>query len=139
MTHFSPPQLTSSANLESLASNTQILTSIPEDLTPDNVTAAAQIVQTLLVSPNVTEVSGVTAKSTRSQSVCAGPAAGFLRFTKKCEMLKSCCFYLFVCVCVCVRVMVTLQNVRVAAVATVSQLLSANETDDAKQNNATLG
>lgn len=35
--------------------------------------------------------------------------------------------------------MFTLQNVRVAAVATVSQLLSANETDDTEQNNATLG
>lgn len=35
--------------------------------------------------------------------------------------------------------MVTLQNVRVAAVATVSQLLDAKETDNAEQNNATLG
>lgn len=63
MKHISsPPQLTSSANLEFLANNTQILTAIPENLTPDNVTTAAQIVQTLLVSPNATEVSGVTAK-----------------------------------------------------------------------------
>lgn len=43
----------------------------------------------------------------------------------------------FMCVCVCV--MFALQNVRVAAVATVSQLLSANETDNAEQNDATLG
>ncbi|TWW63860.1 Adhesion G-protein coupled receptor G7 [Takifugu flavidus] len=77
--------LTNSANIEALASNTQILTSVPQELTPDNITTAAQIVQTLLVSSNVTE------------------------------------------------------NVRLAAIATVSQLLSANETDDTKQNNATLG
>ncbi|TNM94055.1 hypothetical protein fugu_002231 [Takifugu bimaculatus] len=84
-TILSTQLLTNSANIEALASNTQILTSVPQELTPDNITTAAQIVQTLLVSSNVTE------------------------------------------------------NVRLAAVATVSQLLSANETDDTKQNNATLG
>lgn len=45
-----------------LASNTQILTSVPQELTPDNITTAALIVQELLVSSNVTEVSGVTVK-----------------------------------------------------------------------------
>uniref|UniRef100_H2RNL8 G-protein coupled receptors family 2 profile 2 domain-containing protein n=1 Tax=Takifugu rubripes TaxID=31033 RepID=H2RNL8_TAKRU len=44
---------------KALASNTQILTSVPQELTPDNITTAAQIVQTLLVSSNVTEVSGL--------------------------------------------------------------------------------
>lgn len=52
----SPPQLTNPTDIEDLASNTQILTAKPEDLTPDNITTAAQIVQTLLVGPNVTEV-----------------------------------------------------------------------------------
>ncbi|XP_044044623.1 adhesion G-protein coupled receptor G7-like [Siniperca chuatsi] len=76
--------LTSSANLEMLASSTQILTSKPEELTAENVTAAAQIANTLLLSPNATE------------------------------------------------------SVRVAAVATISQLLNANTPDDSKENSATL-
>ncbi|XP_044043486.1 mucin-2-like isoform X2 [Siniperca chuatsi] len=76
--------LTSPANLEMLASSTQILTSKPEELTPENVTAAAQIANTLLLSPNATE------------------------------------------------------SVRVAAVATISQLLNANTPDDSKENSATL-
>lgn len=50
------PQLTSPADLEVLASATQILTSDPEKLTPENVTTAAEIVNQLLQSPNATEV-----------------------------------------------------------------------------------
>ncbi|XP_039907803.1 adhesion G-protein coupled receptor G7-like isoform X2 [Simochromis diagramma] len=77
--------LTSPADLEMLATSTQILTSNPEELTAENVTAAAEIANTLLLSANATE------------------------------------------------------NVRVAAVATVSQLLNATVPDDTKAKNATLG
>lgn len=49
-------QLTSAADLEALAATTQILTSKPEELTAENVTTAAEIVNTLLLSPNATEV-----------------------------------------------------------------------------------
>ncbi|KAK2917242.1 hypothetical protein Q8A73_003988 [Channa argus] len=77
--------LTSAADLETLASSTQILTSKPEELTAENVTAAAQIVNTLLLSPNATE------------------------------------------------------SVRVAAVATVSQLLNASVPDNTEENDATVG
>ncbi|KAL3999947.1 Ig heavy chain Mem5-like protein [Sarotherodon galilaeus] len=77
--------LTSPADLETLATSTQILTSNPEELTAENVTAAAEIANTLLLSANATE------------------------------------------------------SVRVAAVATVSQLLNATVPDDTKENNATLG
>ncbi|KAK2857244.1 hypothetical protein Q5P01_005979 [Channa striata] len=76
--------LTSAADLETLASSTQILTSRPEELTAENVTAAAHIVNTLLLSPNATE------------------------------------------------------GVRVAAVATVSQLLNASVPDTTEENDATL-
>ncbi|XP_022619744.1 adhesion G-protein coupled receptor G7-like [Seriola dumerili] len=76
--------LTNVADLETLASSTQILTSRPGELTADNITTAAHIVNTLLLSPNATE------------------------------------------------------SVRVAAVATVSQLLNAS-TPDTEENNATLG
>ncbi|CAJ1086859.1 adhesion G-protein coupled receptor G7 [Xyrichtys novacula] len=77
--------LTSPAALETLASSTQILTSRPEALTAKNVTTAAQIANTLLLSPNATE------------------------------------------------------SVRVAAVATVSQLLSAEAPDSTEEDNSTLG
>ncbi|XP_071335566.1 adhesion G-protein coupled receptor G7-like [Trachinotus anak] len=77
--------LTSVADLETLASSTQILTSRPEELTAENVTTAAQIANTLLLSPNATE------------------------------------------------------SVRVAAVATVSQLLNASAPEDTEENNTTLG
>lgn len=50
------PQLTSPADLETLATSTQILTSKAEELTAENVTAAAEIVNTLLLSANATEV-----------------------------------------------------------------------------------
>ncbi|XP_074520245.1 adhesion G-protein coupled receptor G7-like [Halichoeres trimaculatus] len=76
--------LTTPADLEILASSTQILTSRPEALTAKNVTTAAQIANTLLLSPNATE------------------------------------------------------SVRVAAVATVSQLLSAGAPDDEEENQSTL-
>ncbi|XP_044201154.1 adhesion G-protein coupled receptor G7 [Thunnus albacares] len=76
--------LTNPADLETLAASTQILTSKPEQLTAENVTAAADIANTLLLSPNATE------------------------------------------------------SVRVAAVATVSQLLNASVPDDTKENNTTL-
>lgn len=49
-------QLTNPADLETLATSTQILTSKPEELTAENVTTAAQIANTLLLSPNTTEV-----------------------------------------------------------------------------------
>lgn len=55
-------QLTSSADLELLAAHTQLLTSVPENLTPENITAAAQIANALLLSPNATEVQPVTMK-----------------------------------------------------------------------------
>ncbi|XP_059183528.1 adhesion G-protein coupled receptor G7-like [Centropristis striata] len=76
--------LTSPAALETLASSTQILTSKPEELTAENITTAAQIANTLLLSPNATEV------------------------------------------------------VRVAAIATVSQLLNASVPDNSEENSATL-
>ncbi|XP_037618600.1 adhesion G-protein coupled receptor G7, partial [Sebastes umbrosus] len=77
--------LTSPEDLEKLAASTQILTSKPEELTAENITAAAQIANTLLLSPNATE------------------------------------------------------SVRVAAVATVSQLLNASTPDGGEEDNATLG
>ncbi|XP_014195893.2 adhesion G-protein coupled receptor G7, partial [Haplochromis burtoni] len=77
--------LTSPADLEMLATSTQILTSNPEELTAENVTAAAEIANTLLLSANATE------------------------------------------------------SVRVAAVATVSQLLNTTVSDDTEENNTTLG
>ena len=49
-------QLTSPADFESLAASAQILTSNPGELTAEDVTAAAQIANTLLKSPNATEV-----------------------------------------------------------------------------------
>lgn len=49
-------QLTSPADFENLAASAQILTSKPEELTSENVTAAAQIANTLLLSPNASEV-----------------------------------------------------------------------------------
>ncbi|XP_065325843.1 adhesion G-protein coupled receptor G7 [Pelmatolapia mariae] len=78
---FSPPQilqcnlllsdiqknLTSSADLETLATSTQILTSKAEELTAENVTAAAEIVNTLLLSANATESVRVSAVATVSQ------------------------------------------------------------------------
>ncbi|XP_053170775.1 adhesion G-protein coupled receptor G7-like, partial [Scomber japonicus] len=70
---------------ERLAASAQILTSKPEELTSENVTAAAHIANTLLLSPNATE------------------------------------------------------SVRVAAVATVSQLLNASVSSNTEENNTTLG
>lgn len=78
---FSPPQifqcdltlsdiqqnLTSPADLETLATSTQILTSKAEELTAENVTAAAEIVNTLLLSANATESVRVSAVATVSQ------------------------------------------------------------------------
>ncbi|XP_072235399.1 adhesion G-protein coupled receptor G7 [Leuresthes tenuis] len=78
---FNPPQvfqcdqtlsdikqnLTSAADLETLASSTQILTSRPDELTAENVTAAAQIANALLLSPNATESVRVAAVATVSQ------------------------------------------------------------------------
>ncbi|XP_062270886.1 adhesion G-protein coupled receptor G7-like [Scomber scombrus] len=77
--------LSSPADFERLAASAQILTSKPEELTSENVTAAAQIANTLLLSPNATE------------------------------------------------------SVRVAAVATVSQLLNASVSSNTEENNTTLG
>lgn len=57
-----PSQLTSPADLESLATHTQLLTSVPENLTSENITTAAQITNTLLLSPNATEVQPVMMK-----------------------------------------------------------------------------
>ena len=68
---FSVFQLTSPADLEKLASSTQILTSNSETLTTDDIKTAAQIANTLLSSPNATEVQthhrqiSVSWKSTR--------------------------------------------------------------------------
>ncbi|XP_037829917.1 adhesion G-protein coupled receptor G7 [Kryptolebias marmoratus] len=59
--------LTSGADLEVLASSTQILTSNPENLQAENVTAAARIANTLLLSPNATESVRVAAVATVSQ------------------------------------------------------------------------
>lgn len=61
-------QLTGPADLEMLASSTQILTSNPEELTAENVTTAAQIANTLLLSPNATEVQTVN-ESEEEQTV----------------------------------------------------------------------
>ncbi|CAI5638878.1 unnamed protein product [Oreochromis niloticus] len=59
--------LTSPADLETLATSTQILTSKAEELTAENVTAAAEIVNTLLLSANATESVRVSAVATVSQ------------------------------------------------------------------------
>ncbi|KAF3688267.1 Adhesion G-protein coupled receptor G7 [Channa argus] len=67
--------LTSAADLETLASSTQILTSRPEELTAENVTAAAQIVNTLLLSPNATEVRTNTTVTLR-RTLCDQPRFG---------------------------------------------------------------
>ncbi|XP_068586429.1 adhesion G-protein coupled receptor G7 isoform X2 [Cebidichthys violaceus] len=65
--------LTSPADFENLASSTQILTSKPEELTAKDITAAAQIANTLLLSPNASESVRVAAVSTVSQLLNAGP------------------------------------------------------------------
>lgn len=57
---FSVPQLTSEADLEQLASSTQILTSNPENLTANDIKTAVEIANTLLLSPNATEVQANT-------------------------------------------------------------------------------
>lgn len=62
-------QLTNPADLEVLASATQILTSKPEELTPENVTTAAQIANQLLRSPNATEVRTGDPSQSKSKSV----------------------------------------------------------------------
>ncbi|MEQ2249166.1 hypothetical protein ILYODFUR_026579 [Ilyodon furcidens] len=59
--------LTSLADLEILASSTQLLTSRPGYLTPENITVAAQIANTLLLSPNTSESVRVAAVATVSQ------------------------------------------------------------------------
>ncbi|XP_029369665.1 adhesion G-protein coupled receptor G7-like [Echeneis naucrates] len=63
--------LTTGADLETLASSTQILTSRPEDLTPENITTASQIADSLLRVPNVTESVRVAAIATVSQLLSA--------------------------------------------------------------------
>ncbi|KAM4601678.1 adhesion G-protein coupled receptor G7-like [Polymixia lowei] len=59
--------LTNQADLLTLATSTQVLTSRPDQLTPDNITTAASIVNTLLQSANVTENITVAAVATISQ------------------------------------------------------------------------
>ncbi|XP_013876180.1 adhesion G-protein coupled receptor G7 [Austrofundulus limnaeus] len=59
--------ITSGADLETLASSAQILTSKPENLQSENVTTAAQIANMLLLSPNATEGVRVSAIATVSQ------------------------------------------------------------------------
>ncbi|XP_028998935.1 mucin-2 [Betta splendens] len=76
--------LTHVVDLETLAASTQILTSNPKELTSENVTTAAEIVNTLLLTSNTT------------------------------------------------------QGVRVAAIATVSQLLNASVSDNTEESTATL-
>ncbi|KAM9835979.1 adhesion G-protein coupled receptor G7 [Aulostomus maculatus] len=63
--------LTSPADLETLATSTQILTSKPEELTAENFTAAAEIANTLLLSPNASESVKVAAVATVSQLLIA--------------------------------------------------------------------
>ncbi|XP_024121222.1 adhesion G-protein coupled receptor G7 [Oryzias melastigma] len=63
--------LTSTADLEVLASSTQILTSKPEELKSENITAATQIANTLLQSPNATENTRAAAIATVSQLMSA--------------------------------------------------------------------
>ncbi|XP_047211762.1 adhesion G-protein coupled receptor G7 isoform X2 [Girardinichthys multiradiatus] len=72
--------LTSLADLEILASSTQLLTSRPGDLTAENITVAAQIANTLLLSPNTSESVRVAAVATVSQ---------LLNATKSQEMEES--------------------------------------------------
>lgn len=50
------PQLADPADLDQLAASTLILTSVPEQLTPENVTTAAQIANQLLKLSNATKV-----------------------------------------------------------------------------------
>ncbi|XP_055771236.1 adhesion G-protein coupled receptor G7-like [Salvelinus fontinalis] len=57
----------SSGDLLQLAFSTQILTSRPEQLSADNITTAAQIANTLLLSANITEDIAVAAITTISQ------------------------------------------------------------------------
>uniref|UniRef100_UPI003AAB3CA3 adhesion G-protein coupled receptor G7 n=1 Tax=Centroberyx gerrardi TaxID=166262 RepID=UPI003AAB3CA3 len=76
--------LTDQADLQTLAASAQILTSRPDKLTAEDVIAAAEIANTVLLSPNATE------------------------------------------------------SVRVAAVATVSQLLNASAPVNTEENNTTL-
>ncbi|XP_021464009.2 adhesion G-protein coupled receptor G7 [Oncorhynchus mykiss] len=57
----------SSGDLLQLAFSTQILTSQPEQLSADNITTAAQIANTLLLSANITEDIAVAAVTTISQ------------------------------------------------------------------------
>ncbi|PWA33824.1 hypothetical protein CCH79_00017233 [Gambusia affinis] len=59
--------LTSSADLEVLASSAQLLTSRPANLKSEDVTIAAQIANTLLLSPNASETVRVAAVTTVSQ------------------------------------------------------------------------
>ncbi|XP_029922246.1 adhesion G-protein coupled receptor G7 [Myripristis murdjan] len=62
-----PLELSSSADLQTLAASAQILTSRPDELTAADVTTAAEIANTLLLSPNVTESVTVAAIATVSQ------------------------------------------------------------------------
>ncbi|XP_069377139.1 adhesion G-protein coupled receptor G7-like [Paralichthys olivaceus] len=59
--------LTTVGNPEMLATSAQILTSRPEELTTEDVTAAAEIANTLLLSPNATESVRMSAIATVSQ------------------------------------------------------------------------
>ncbi|RVE75546.1 hypothetical protein OJAV_G00017850 [Oryzias javanicus] len=63
--------LTSGADLEVLASSTQILTSKPDEMKSENITAATQIANTLLQSPNATENIRAAAIATVSQLMSA--------------------------------------------------------------------
>lgn len=116
--HIFPPQITDPGQFEQLATSTQILTSVPQELTPDNITKAAEITDRLLNSTNITEVPKKVAKSLNLQK--NNQAKDMVLWH---VVLKSPTF---------------LQNTKVAAIATVSQLLSANATDNDKQRNATL-
>ncbi|TDG96003.1 hypothetical protein EPR50_G00235060 [Perca flavescens] len=64
--------LTSSADLETLAASAQMLTSQPEDLTAEEVTTAAQIADTLLSSVNVSQSVREAAVATVNQIIYAG-------------------------------------------------------------------
>lgn len=131
------------ADLETLAASTQILTSRPEELTVENVTAAAQIVNTLLLSPNATEVQTLSAKVKRRllrgiQATKTVPTERLETATDESHHETASTLCLAVTVMLCPVFIFVLQSVRVAAVATVSQLLNTSVPDNTEENDATL-
>ncbi|CDQ78372.1 unnamed protein product [Oncorhynchus mykiss] len=91
----------SSCDLLQLAFSTQILTSQPEQLSADNITTAAQIANTLLLSANITEDIAVAAVTTISQLLNASEESTQERDAVQKYWSVCVCAWVVVCVYVC--------------------------------------